>query len=91
MRALLFDFKFPDFNLLHLNWQAFGVLLSKYRDISFQPKFFISFKCLSSMSSWVSQDVGFFAEVIRACMSERKLKGYWLFNEVLKIGFGWII
>lgn len=44
INAVLFDFKLPDFNLLHLNWQALGVLLVKYCEISFQPIFLISFK-----------------------------------------------
>jgi hypothetical protein len=32
-------FKFPDFNRLHLNWHALGVLLVKLLAISFQPNF----------------------------------------------------
>lgn len=51
-------FKFPDFNLLHRNWQALGVLFVKWLAIAFHPSFCLSFKCISRTSSSASQEVG---------------------------------
>lgn len=64
IKAVLFDFKLPDFNLLHLNWHALGVLFGKYCEISFQPIFLTSFKWRSSRSSWGSQEEGFLLEFL---------------------------
>ena len=60
--AVLFDFRLPDFNRLHLNWHALGVLLGKYCEISFQPIFLTSFKWRSSRSSCGSHEEGFLLE-----------------------------
>lgn len=64
MSAVLFDFKLPDFNRLHLNWHALGVLLGKYCEISFQPIFLTSFRWRSSRSSCGSHEEGFLLEFL---------------------------
>lgn len=51
MVSLFFLFSSLAINLLHLNWHAFSVRLGKCTEISLQPSFFSSFRCLSNLSS----------------------------------------